>query len=85
MYPKKKITICLGSSCFARGNKDLLRFIEKYLQQNNLLDKVSFSGDHCFDKCSEGPNLMVDGKIYNSVNKDNVIEFLIDGLKELYT
>lgn len=84
MYPKKEIIICLGSSCFARGNKELMKFIEKYLRQKKVTDKVTFRGDHCFEKCTEGPNLMIDGKIYHGVNKDNVIDFLMDGLKDIF-
>ena len=83
MYPKKKIVICLGSSCFARGNKDLLKFIDKYLRQKNLNDKVDFHGEHCLEHCSEGPNMIIDGKIYHGVNQDNVLDYLLDGLKEL--
>jgi NADH:ubiquinone oxidoreductase subunit E len=82
MPGKKEIIICLGSYCFARGNKDLMNIILKYLRQKNLSDKVSFRGDHCFDMCCDGPNLKIGSKIYHGVNKDNVIDFLIEGLKE---
>jgi hypothetical protein len=32
--------------------------------------------------CCDGPNLKIGSKIYHGVNKDNVIDFLIEGLKE---
>ena len=32
----KTIKICMGSSCFARGNDQNLEFIEKYIKENNL-------------------------------------------------
>ena len=33
---KRKIVICMGSSCFARGNEENLRVIEDFLKSNNL-------------------------------------------------
>lgn len=82
MLHKKDIIICLGSSCFARGNKDLMNFIQKYLRQKNLNDKINFRGDHCINECSEGPNLKIGSKVYHGVNEENVIDFLMEGLKE---
>lgn len=83
MYPKREIIICLGSSCFARGNKELLKYIQKYIRQKELSDKVKFRGDHCFEMCSDGPNLRIGGKMYHNVNKENIIEYLMEGLKDL--
>ena len=34
--PKRQIRICLGSSCFSRGNNTNLGAIKKYLSENNL-------------------------------------------------
>ena len=31
-----KITVCMGSSCFARGNDQNLEFIEKYIKENGV-------------------------------------------------
>ncbi len=83
MYPKREIIICLGSSCFARGNKDLLKVVQKFIRQKDLSDKVRFRGDHCFDMCSEGPNLKIGNKDYHNVSSANVIEYLLEGLKDL--
>ena len=83
MYPKIDVIICLGSSCFARGNKELTRSIQKFIRQWNLTDKVNFKGNHCFEECHQGPNLRIGGKIYHEVNNDNLQDFLTDGLKDL--
>jgi len=53
--------ICLGSSCFSRGNKDVVLFIREYLRRNHLDDKVIFKGARCMDRCSKGPNLTING------------------------
>ncbi len=54
--------ICLGSSCFSRGNKDVVMFIKEYLKKHHLEDKVIFKGARCMGNCSKGPNIMIDGK-----------------------
>lgn len=33
---KHVIEICMGSSCFARGNKNNLKIIEAYLEKNRI-------------------------------------------------
>ena len=33
---KLNITVCMGSSCFARGNASNLEFIENYIKENGL-------------------------------------------------
>lgn len=37
---KPKIVICLGSSCFARGNEENIRVVEAYLAENSYRDEV---------------------------------------------
>lgn len=59
-----------------------MNIISKYLRQKNLSGKVSFRGDHCFEKCCEGPNLKIGNKIYHGVNKENIIDYLMEGLKD---
>jgi len=72
-----EITICMGSSCFARGNKATLQKIKEYIEKHNIEDKVLFKGNRCFDKCGKGPNLMIDGKMFHQVNAGNV-ETILD-------
>ena len=69
---KHEIIVCMGSSCFARGNKATLQKIKDYLKRNNLEEKVVFKGNRCFDKCGKGPNLMIDDKMFHQVSEDNV-------------
>ena len=45
---KRKIVICMGSSCFARGNEENLRVIEDFLKSNNLQTDVLLSGRGAF-------------------------------------
>jgi len=63
----KQIKICMGSSCFARGNNNNLDFIENYIKNNNLSTKIELFGSRCENKCSIGPNIVIDGQEYQNV------------------
>jgi len=76
MGSKHEITICLGSSCFSRGSKDVLRAVKRYLQEKGLEDEVFFHGQLCSGQCENGPNMKIDDKEYHEVNEDNVIDIL---------
>lgn len=83
MINKAIIQVCLGSSCFSRGSKELIREIKKFIIKKRLEDKVFFSGDHCFDRCSEGLNVRINGKIFQHVNTENIIRILEEELKDI--
>ena len=83
MNHRIEIIICLGSSCFSRGNKNLLKIIQRFIIQHGLSEKVHFKGDHCFNKCSEGPNIMIGGRLYEQVNEDNINIVLNEALLDL--
>jgi NADH:ubiquinone oxidoreductase subunit E len=76
MSEKIPLVICLGSSCFARGNKNTLKVITQYLKTHNLQDKVAFKGGHCFGRCAEGPILQVGNEMYSAVDEFKAIEIL---------
>jgi NADH:ubiquinone oxidoreductase subunit E len=81
MHNKKEIVICLGSSCFSRGNRQCLIIIEKFLKENKLEDQYFFHGSRCFDKCEKGPVLKVGDDIYENVKPEKVTEILKKSLK----
>ncbi|MDA3868158.1 MAG: (2Fe-2S) ferredoxin domain-containing protein [Salinivirgaceae bacterium] len=84
MLEKKEITICLGSSCFARGNKKTLQVIQKFIKDHKLEDSVFFHGGHCFGHCAQAPILKIDKRIYEQVDHMNVIDILSDEFEGYY-
>ncbi len=72
----KEIVICLGSSCFARGNKKTLIRIQQYIKDHELEESVKFRGNHCFGKCKDGPVLTINGKEYKGVYESDIIDIL---------
>ncbi len=73
---KTDITICLGSSCFARGNKKIVTVVKQYIKENKLDDVVYFHGNHCFDLCYEGPVIRINNKIYKGIDETGIVKIL---------
>jgi NADH:ubiquinone oxidoreductase subunit E len=76
MTQRLEMQICLGSSCFSRGNKDVVMFIKEYLRKNHLDDKVIFKGARCMGHCSNGPNLNINGVIIEGVTLSRIENIL---------
>lgn len=77
-----EIQICLGSSCFARGNQTLVHRIKEHLLKLRLTDQVIFKGAHCFNQCKDGPMLRINDEIISGVNENNIAEVLNIYLKK---
>ncbi len=79
---KVQIKICMGSSCFSRGNNRNVEIIEKFVQENNLSAKVDLVGSLCINKCSKGPVIIINGKEYFRVTPDIIPDLLKFHFKE---
>ena len=75
---KPKIVICLGSSCFARGNEENIKVVEDYLTRNSYQDEVDveLSGTLCQGKCADGPNVIINGEFYSKVDPGVMLDLL---------
>lgn len=73
------ITVCLGSSCFSRGNKAIIEAIQDYIEDNNMKDITHLKGGHCFGKCAEGPIMIVNGKTFKKITPESAI-FAIESI-----
>lgn len=72
----RQITICLGSSCYSRGNNTHLEVIRKYIAENHLEAEITFSGHLCEELCSEGPILRIGDTVYKEVNLSGLYRIL---------
>ena len=73
---KVEVTVCMGSSCFARGNAQNLEFIENYIKENGLEAQIDLAGTRCSGKCAVGPNIVINGVEYNEVDEDKLKKIL---------
>ncbi len=79
---KVTVELCMGSSCFARGNSQALANLESYISENNLEDHVELIGHLCLGACSTGPNLKVGDVSYSGVDPDCVVDLLAEALSK---
>ena len=66
--PLKSLTICMGSSCFSRGNNRNIEVIQDYLSTQPLPPGVELTGHLCEGHCKAGPNVTINGKMYHEVD-----------------
>ncbi|MCE5308942.1 MAG: (2Fe-2S) ferredoxin domain-containing protein [Acidobacteriales bacterium] len=71
-----RIGICMGSSCFARGNAENLGIVRDYVARNCPSVVVSLTGTLCRERCGSGPNITIDGCEYHGVTPDSILELL---------
>ncbi len=76
MNTQHNIVICMGSSCFARGNRNHLALIEAFLEKHGLQERVSIAGSHCEEQCAEGPNIRIDDQLYHHLDEGTLLDVL---------
>ncbi len=76
----KKITVCMGSSCFARGNDKNLEFLENYIKEHGLEAEIELAGNRCEGKCATGPNIIIDGVEYSEMDEEK-LKKILEGAK----
>lgn len=61
MATPKTIVLCMGSSCFSRGNNANLEKLRGFIKDNGLETKIRLKGCRCGSACCDGPNFWIDG------------------------
>ena len=62
------ISICMGSSCFSRGNNQNIEVLQESLAERTLPAGVELKGHLCEGHCKSGPNIVINGKTYHEVD-----------------
>jgi len=76
MKPKNQLIICMGSSCYSRGNRVNLELIKAWLSERNIEAEVEFKGQLCSNLCNKGPVIIINEHVYQDVQPANVINIL---------
>jgi NADH:ubiquinone oxidoreductase subunit E len=74
--PAAQITICMGSSCFSRGNSRNIEVVQDFLKHRPLPPSVELGGHLCEGHCKSGPNVTINGKMYHEVDPIVIIALL---------
>ena len=81
-----KISVCLGTACFVRGAQNVLSEFEKQLgvKAGETTEDLKFTIEclRCVGACGLAPVVVVDGKVYSKVKKDDVAS-IINEYREL--
>lgn len=62
--PEKRlrVCICMGSSCFSRGNNRTVAAVKNLLAHEDLDRRVVLEGHLCEGLCKQGPNVTINGE-----------------------
>jgi NADH:ubiquinone oxidoreductase subunit E len=72
----KTIVICMGSSCYSRGNCNNLEIVRAWLKARDLEASVALSGTLCEGRCKDGPIIKIGEKIYTDVDASAMVGIL---------
>lgn len=76
------VTICMGSSCFARGNSRNLEAVRAWLAAHGREAEVALKGCRCGGKCGDGPNVWIGGVCHSGVTPEAVPALLAEAFGE---
>ena len=73
------VQICIGSSCYLKGSKELVELFQQAIDENRLEADVTLAGSFCTGRCNrEGVTVTVDDDIYTGITKESFSEFFND-------
>lgn len=55
------VELCMGSACFARGNKRTVDILTAFVKDEQLQDQIKIQGAFCEGLCSKGPVVKING------------------------
>ncbi len=70
------ITVCMGSSCFGKGNSSNAGFITGFIEKHNLQDSIEVSGCLCSGACARGPNIKINDKLISGISEQTVADII---------
>lgn len=74
--PTRRLKICLGSSCYCRGNARNAEIIQRELAGRGLEGSVELTGTLCEGRCKDGPVVSLDGRDYLRVQPGMAVELV---------
>jgi NADH:ubiquinone oxidoreductase subunit E len=76
------ISICMGSSCYLRGNRELTELLSNFLAEKSLEDYVEFVGNLCEDECKCGPNVRINDILITKASIKKVSQEILRQINE---
>jgi NADH:ubiquinone oxidoreductase subunit E len=76
-----ELAICMGSSCFSRGNNRTIEVIKSYIERHGLQDKIALKGHLCEGLCEDGPNITLGAEMCHCVDSAKITALLREYFK----
>ena len=71
-----EVSLCMGSSCFSRGNNRMVQTIQDFVRERGLENRVIVKGHLCEGLCKDGPHVRIDGQLYSCAEPACVLDVL---------
>ncbi len=71
------VSVCVGTSCFLRGAQDVLNALTEAIQYNGLTDRVHLRTSFCFERCAEGPNVVIGEQVLSKCTPEEAARELM--------
>lgn len=75
------ITVCMGSSCFDKGNSSNAEYIIRFIEEHNLQEKIEVSGCLCRNACTLGPNIRGNNKLISGISEQAIVDIIVKELE----
>ncbi len=74
------VAICMGSSCFSRGNNRNIEILQNCIANCDPKSAVELRGHLCEGMCKQGPNIQIGEKLYHEVDPVMLVGLLTQQL-----
>ena len=69
------ISICIGSACHLKGAYNVIKGLQKIIEERNLENTVSVKAAFCLGECTKAVSVQVNDDKVVSVSEETVEEF----------
>jgi NADH:ubiquinone oxidoreductase subunit E len=71
-----QVTICMGSSCFSRGNNRNIEVLQAFAAAHAGRVEFTLAGHLCQDRCRQGPNIVINRKMHQELDPVTLLALL---------
>lgn len=70
------INVCIGSACHLKGSYNVIKALQKCIDERDLSDKVRINGSFCLGHCTNAVSVQINGEQVVSVSEQTVEAFV---------
>ena len=70
------VQVCIGSACHLKGSYDVIKSMQKFIEEENLDSRVTLKSSFCLGECSDAVSVRVNDDPVESVTPEQAKSFL---------